>query len=293
MSRAGVTRSATSRLDLEPETLQEWAARADDPAATITEIQALLNGGEKVDAVDGDGQSALMAAAKTHNLEVIKFLLEKGADASYAGGINNRTALIEACASAPASKRANAKIQTVRTLIGKTTDLDAQDADGHTALMALALRSSKRRATSESATLLMDAGAALDLRNKTGDMALTLAITGENEKLALDLVKRGSPLGAEAGGGDAPEQKHPLHAACEAGQAAVVTELLDAVRAAGFERACSALVPRRISAHGGPPPSVRAWTSTSWTPQGSTRPSTPSAKRRSCTRVGACTCSLR
>ncbi|NHB59475.1 ankyrin repeat domain-containing protein [Acinetobacter sp. 194] len=49
----------------------------------ITEVEALLESGTDVNQTDDEGYSALQAAAENDNLEVVKLLVENGANVQY------------------------------------------------------------------------------------------------------------------------------------------------------------------------------------------------------------------
>lgn len=56
----------------------------------------LLASGAKIDAIEQDGYTALIVAATAGNLDLVKLLLEKGANPNVQASSDGRTALIEA-----------------------------------------------------------------------------------------------------------------------------------------------------------------------------------------------------
>jgi len=90
-------------------------------------VSALLDGGVDVNAATGSGSYALNRAAVENEVEVMKILLERGANPNVQNSQGD-TPLI--CA----TKFAGGKSATVKLLVEAGTDLSIQDDKGKTAL---------------------------------------------------------------------------------------------------------------------------------------------------------------
>jgi ankyrin repeat protein len=65
---------------------KEWQQATS--AADLTQIRAMLAGGQNVDARDGHGQTALMNAARSGQEEVVRVLVDAGADLNVTAKYN-------------------------------------------------------------------------------------------------------------------------------------------------------------------------------------------------------------
>jgi len=92
-----------------------------------TRVTALLDAGTEVNGRTGSGSYALNSAAVENEVEVMRILLDHGANPN-AQNSNGDTALI--CA----TKYAGGKATTVQLLVDAGTDLTIQDNKGKTAL---------------------------------------------------------------------------------------------------------------------------------------------------------------
>ena len=108
------------------------------------------------------GKSLLECAAKNPYHQVLRFLLDAGADVN-AKDENGRTALMEGTTYAASN---------TKELLDAGADVNAQDKDGRTAMMTAAL--TKYPATSPAVIIevLLNAGADTNLRDKDGQTAL-------------------------------------------------------------------------------------------------------------------------
>lgn len=92
-----------------------------------TQVSALLDGGVDANTITGSGSYALNNAAVENEIEVIKILLDRGANPNVQNSQGD-TPLI--CA----TKYAGGKAATVRLLVDAGTDKAIQDDNGKTAL---------------------------------------------------------------------------------------------------------------------------------------------------------------
>ena len=176
-------------------------------------LQALIDHGAHVDAKRKDGTNALMCACRTGQSEIVKFLLEAGADVNItnangstslhvaiigdcsnetlekivqqgaavnAMGNRGKTALIHACESA--------KTESVKLLLKKGADPNISDDKGYTSLHAVV----SGRCTDNALEDLITHGAYLDAQNKSGKTALWLACSDKKENSIKILLTAGS-----------------------------------------------------------------------------------------------------
>ena len=126
-----------------------------------TIVTRLLSAGADVNACAGDGDTALIRAAATGKLEMVKTLLARGADATAANALG-RTALI-----------LTRNTGIAQALLAAGTPIDAQDSRGRTALMYAATRGDL-----PIAKVLLSSGADTTLRDAEGKSAAELAARG-------------------------------------------------------------------------------------------------------------------
>jgi uncharacterized protein len=135
-------------------------------------VDALLAGNAKVNARTPSGDTALMAAAITGNIEIAKKLRQRGAELDGTGW----TPLIYAAT--------GGQDAMVTYLLGEGANINAASPNGTTALM-MAVREGK----GSTVTLLLARGADATRRNQNGASALTWALRN-NEKAMADALKR-------------------------------------------------------------------------------------------------------
>src|SRR5689334_9770027 len=98
----------------------------------IKGLCALLAAGAKVDACDGQGTTALMFAANLGYTEIVRSLLDAGANINLKRKLYGLTALMLA---------ASAKqLDIVQLLVSRGADVNATNEDGSTALMAAVVK---------------------------------------------------------------------------------------------------------------------------------------------------------
>ena len=171
------------------------------PKNSIAIAQALLSHGANVNAHDSDGMTALMWAATQHNDDLVHYLVQHGADAAARDKAGN-TALIQVmrsddetsdlikylCPSKAVANMRNAQGQTalmvfagaarysensggaVNLLASLGADVNAQDANGNTALMDAAANSAVQGSADVAQALISD-GARVGAKNKRGETA--------------------------------------------------------------------------------------------------------------------------
>lgn len=197
----------------------------------------LLDGGADIDAGDDEGASALMWAVDSKHTELVKFLLERGADVNHAGKFG-RTAwdvavekdapseireMLRAAGAAgspathPILEAARAAdIDAVRQALDGGAPPDTANRDGITALH---LACAAGQATL--ATLLLDHGANPNPADLQGITALDEAARTGSAPLCKLLTDRGAPV-------DGASDITPLMRAANAGHAEAVQTLLAA-----------------------------------------------------------------
>jgi ankyrin repeat protein len=143
--------------------------------------------GEGADADDAakGGETALMAAASSGNLEFVKFLIDKGADV-HAKDLYGGTVLMSA-ASQP-------KIEVLKFFIDKGLDVKTKNNKGDTTLMSAASHGNL-----EVMKFLVDRGVDVNAANKDGGTALT-SVAGSDKNLNVYkfLIDRGADVNAKS-----------------------------------------------------------------------------------------------
>ena len=134
----------------------------------------------EINATDNNGETELMLAVKSQNLELVNKLIKVGADIGI-GNNKGETCLMIAV------KNNNSQIADV--LINNATDVNAQNNDGETALI-LAVKNQKLELVNK----LVKAGADTNLRNKEGETSLELAAEKNNLSLMKILIDSGAKV---------------------------------------------------------------------------------------------------
>ncbi|KAK5652321.1 hypothetical protein OQA88_10671 [Cercophora sp. LCS_1] len=158
---------------------------------------------------DTDIPSPFWFACASGNLEIVKLLLEKGADIRFAVGRSSKTALHAAAYAGRA--------EVAELLLEKECDIDAKEEDGWTALLIAAQEGHLRFLN-----LLLDRGANIDAVEKDGATALWIA----SQQGRADIVRRLLELKAK----QLPTRsanRRPIHQAAQNGHLAVVKMLLE------------------------------------------------------------------
>jgi cytohesin len=173
-------------------------------------VEKLLKAGANPNAALLSGETALMTAVHTGNVEVVKLLLAHKADVNAKEPARGQTALLWAVA----EKRP----EIARVLVEHGANVQARSKSGFTPLLYAA-----DRGDGDSAQILVAAGA--DVNEATADRVspLLLASAGGREELALFLLEKG----ANPNVADGKEGYTPLHhAASRRNMVSVVKALL-------------------------------------------------------------------
>lgn len=124
---------------------------------------------KNINATDEEGNSALHLAAGERDLQLIQKLLSRHADATLVNQ-DGQSALHIAAATPARTAKAQADQAQVVALLAPTSQVDAQDHEGHTALHLSAAKGLDRTVGE-----LLRHGADPSLRNKQGEKAVDLA----------------------------------------------------------------------------------------------------------------------
>jgi ankyrin repeat protein len=131
-------------------------------SGNFNQILAILTQGANVDATDRDGTTALMFAAQQGYTEIVRVLIEAGANLNLPRKRYGLTALMLAAS--------EARADVLQTLVAAGADVNAKNDDGSTALMIAA-----HKGHLMVVQILLGAGADVNLQDKDEDSALKLA----------------------------------------------------------------------------------------------------------------------
>lgn len=126
-------------------------------------VKAEIEGGRKVDSKDIAGQTALMYAAETGRMEVLEYLVSKGADVNAVSAGEHITPLMYAAAAG--------RLDVIEFLVDRGAKIDA--------VMAwrkdTALNIAAAKGHVETVKLLLEKGADASIKNKDDETALDIA----------------------------------------------------------------------------------------------------------------------
>ncbi len=154
----------------------------------LSEVEniVLYSARDVVDSRDGFGRTALMVAARYGELEIVRFLINNGADVNYEDN-DGWTALKFAAG--------EGKLEIVKFLINNGADVNAKDNNGWTALMSAA-----NNGYLKIVKYLVDNGADVNTKDDYGKV-LMVGASGRgpfgNEGLVLEVVKYLVELGMD------------------------------------------------------------------------------------------------
>ena len=144
----------------------------------VDSVRLLLDNGVSIEARNGEGDTALLVAAKANEVDTVKALLALGADPRALG--EDQTTLLHAACDEGA-------LDLVRYAVEQLApDLNAQDAFGQTPLCLLlahaaGLDKGERKHAEDAALFLVGQGARLDILDEDGDTPLAYAATKKLE----------------------------------------------------------------------------------------------------------------
>lgn len=153
------------------------AARKND----ITKVRELIKKGANINATEkviGEGQTALFHAASYGHTEIVKLLIQSGADVN-ARPSGRSTALMMAAWAGYTN--------TVRVLLNAGADVNSKDEKGDTALTEAV-----RKNHLEAARLLIERGANVNTRSVDSNTPLSWARANNNSELISLLKKAGA-----------------------------------------------------------------------------------------------------
>lgn len=170
----------------------------------------MLDAGTRVTEVDNDGRVALILAAQEGHVTVVTTLIERGTPLE-SHGHDGRTALRAAAAAA------DNIFEVIRYLVNAGANVNACDADGRTALYALAVDGRV-----DTATLLLNAGADASITDTEGRSPLHAAAWHGHRDFVQLLLDHGVDCDISD-----KEGRTPLHSAAWQGHTNVVTLLIE------------------------------------------------------------------
>jgi ankyrin repeat protein len=166
----------------DPNATDKWGVTALMSANTAAKVKLLVAGGANLEAKDKEGETALIKAASRGDVAVVGALLENGANVNTTDNAHG-----EERETLPKRRLEVAR----RLLLAKSTEVNAQNSDGETALMRAV-----RLGNSEMIQLLLAQKADANRSDVFGDTAVTLAYAGGNaeiEKLLPAKTYKGQP----------------------------------------------------------------------------------------------------
>ncbi len=145
-------------------------------------VREIFNAGADVNPVDKTGNNALMTACLSNSEETVNFLIEANSDCNITNSKGNNALMI-------AAKKQ--PVETIRELLQRTTDINARNDDGKTALII-----ASEFNNAEVVSAILEAHAELDLQDNDGETALMAAVRNDNdaENILKVLIKAGPNL---------------------------------------------------------------------------------------------------
>jgi ankyrin repeat protein len=189
--RAGAKVNARNEYGATP---MSEAAVVADPAM----LEALLAGGADVESPNADGQTVLMVVARTSQVEAARVLLKRGANVNAVEQWRGQTALMWAAAqqqpamvkallAAGASVNARSTVNNWERQVTAEPRAIYRPAGGLTPLLYAA-----REGCLECATMLIEAGANINLADPEGISPLLMAVMNMHFDLAAALIRKGA-----------------------------------------------------------------------------------------------------
>jgi len=199
LSPSGHAAASQTSVESPDDALVQAAAQGD-----AAEVNRLLKEGAHLDAADRFGQTALLAAVQNNRTDIVKLLIERGAD------VNG----VDAAALPLAADQNNLDI--AKLLLEKAANPEDKDGAGDTALLK-----SIDRGNTNMLRLLLEKGASPDDKDRNGMPPLLLASISGNAEAVKMLLAKGANVNATDG-----LENTALHVAVENGRTSVVEVLL-------------------------------------------------------------------
>jgi len=174
-----------------------YAAGANQVAAA----KYLIKCKAKLDIFDKSGSTALMLAVHQAHADMVKTLVDAGAEINVKSPVNVLVTPLVAAATNPDPFKNKDSLAIIKHLLSGPGNVDFQAANGWTALMAAAQQSNTGQGY-ERAALLISKGANLDMVNDKGETALMLAAGAGNQKLVKLLMEKGADAQKTNGAGE-------------------------------------------------------------------------------------------
>jgi ankyrin repeat protein len=171
-------------------------------------VKMLLDKGADVNAQGGQHDNALQAASVGGHEQVVKMLLDRGADVNAQGG---------RCGNAIHAASSGGNERVVKMLLDKGADVNAQDWQ-HTN----ALHTASDRGHEQVVKMLLDKGADVNAKGGQYGNALQAALVSSNEQVVKLLLDKGADVNAQGG-----FYGNALQQASHGGHEQIVKMLLD------------------------------------------------------------------
>ena len=138
----------------------------------LQKVKAEIEAGKKVDSKDAAGQTALMYAAGSGRMEVVEYLLSRGADVNAVSGTFGAGTALSYAASAN-------RLEVMEYLIAKGANVNLVSRRGESPLFFAA-----RQGHDEAVKFLLENGANAKIKNKNDQTALNVAVSNNHGEVA-------------------------------------------------------------------------------------------------------------
>ncbi|KAH1005942.1 hypothetical protein HUJ04_006838 [Dendroctonus ponderosae] len=162
----------------------------------------------QIDAVDGDGQTALFHAAANGHVSIVKRLIEMGASLDRKNK-ENKSALHEACQ--------GGHVEVTQMLLAREAAMEARDNQENTPLHVAV-----QHQQNQIVQILLDNGADPDSENQKGNTPVHIAASLGSKGILNSLLQHGASLAVQNQSGNTA-----LHMACQANEAETVEILIN------------------------------------------------------------------
>ena len=169
-------------------------------AKKVDTARYLMQEGAKREIVDKAGYTPLLAAVSLADPEMVRALVEGGANMDMRSPSNLLTPLVMA-AQNPDPFKHDTYMTIMEYLLDRKADVNFQASDGRTPLIAAAMCADQSQALKKAA-LLLDRGAKPDLVKHGGETALMLAAGRGHDKVVALLIDKGADVNVKNGAGE-------------------------------------------------------------------------------------------